>query len=422
MRDNVKARRLIRSKWFQSKFGDLFQLSEDQDTKIRVDNMQGGYRVITSVEGTVLGEGAGIIISDDINDLRNTSETVLQSALDFYTDVLPTRYNDFKTGRFVNIQQRVDERDVSGYIMSNEADNFVLLVLPMEYEVDRKCVTVPLKSTGGKKWEDPRTVEGELLFPARVGPKELARLKASLGSEYAIAGQLQQRPAPAAGGIIKKAWFKIWDQNEPPRLEYVLQSWDTAMTAEKHSAYSAVTTWGIFNDDHGIPNIILLAANRKKMEFPELYDCVLRMSQDYLAFEPGGKINKGRKPDLIVIEDKATGVTLCQQLSRLGINPVRFNPNKYGDKINRVRRVTHLLEAGRVWVPGRSPDYKKMREFADKFVAQCLSFPNAESRDWVDSMAQALLRLSVSGWVYHPSDEVAQPRKRYVEQERPPLY
>lgn len=426
MRDNVRARRLIRSEWFQDRFGELFNLSDDQDTKIRVDNMQGGYRVVTSVTGTVLGEGANIIICDDINESANASETSLQSALDFFTQVLPTRFNNFKTGRMVVVQQRLDERDVSGHILATDKEGWVCLILPMEFELGRRCKTVPLKSTDGVPWCDPRLEEGELLVPSRIGPVELKRLKFSLASEYACAGQLQQRPAPLEGGIIKRKWIKVWQYPEPPVVDYVLQSWDTAMTDGKHSAYTAVTTWGVFKDDQGIPNIMLLSAFRKKMEFPELYEAMLRMSRHYLDFNgdiQNAAKTKRFKPDIILVEDKASGVTLIQQLRRLGIDVVKFNPNKFGDKINRVRRITHLIEAGRLWVPGMAPDYKRLRPFADMMVENLVNFPNAETRDVTDTVAQALLRLSTSGWVYHPLDLDATPVKKYAgEDDRPPLY
>lgn len=425
MRDNVRARRLIKSAWFQERFGDLFELSDDQDTKIRVDNMQGGYRVITSVDGTVTGEGGDCLILDDPNSARDTSETALSSALDFFTQVLPTRFNDFATGRMVVVQQRIDERDISGHILCADREGWTALILPMEFELGRRCITVPLKSTNGAPWADPRMEEGELLVPSRMNARDVARLKKELASEYSIAGQLQQRPAPLEGGIIKRKWFKVWKYPEPPIPDYVLQSWDTAMTDGKHSAYTAVTTWGVFKDDHGIPNAILLSAFRKKMEFPEIYEAMLRMSRNYLDFNGEIKPTKSNryKPDIILVEDKASGVTLIQQLRRLGIDVVKFNPNKFGDKINRVRRITHLIEAGRVWVPGVGPDYTRLRGFADLFVENAVNFPNADSRDMVDTFAQALLRLSTSGWIYHPLDLDATPSTKYAgEDERPPLY
>ena len=439
IRDNVRARRIIQSKWFQTRYGHAFSLAGDQNTKLRVDNDKGGYRVITSIEGTTTGEGADILVVDDPSPPRDTSETLLDSAIDWWTGTMPTRLNNFKTGRKVVIMQRTHERDLSGYILEKDKESYVHLCLPMEYESARRCVTVALPSTGGKPWQDPREKDGDLLFPERIGAQELKTLKRGLATTYAIAGQLQQRPAPEAGGLFKREWFKPWKEPNSPKLEFVLTSWDTALTEGDKNAYSACTVWGVFyrhyQDDRvwmngaalpgdsdamgRVPNVILLNMIRRQMEYPELRRVVSNMARDWRADEAAStpSADKKFKPDMNLVEAKANGLSLIQDLSRTREVFTKFNPDPFGDKMQRVRLITHLVEAGRIWLPCR-PD-GTFKAFAQKTLDQCLLFPNAASRDVVDTMTQALLRLQSSGWVTHPDDPGEAEDMRPADTDRP---
>lgn len=421
LRDSRRCRTLMDSKWYQARWGDRFQLMEDANRMDRFYNDKRGYRLSTSVDSATMGDGGDIQVADDPNNTRDLSDTMLQSALDWWHHVMPSRVNDFMTCRRLVIQQRTHEKDLSGDIISHDLDgSWTKLIIPMEFEESRRCVTVKLPSTMGRKWQDPRTTNGELLDPNRVGPKELKQLKKDLGSEYAIAGQLQQRPAPEAGGIIKRAWFKIWEQREAPECEYVVLSIDTALSDAKSSAYSAATTWGVFKDGNGIPNALLLSVWRERCEYPELRNRIQRMAADYLDDGPIPVKSPNRKPDLVLIEAKANGISLIQDLNRAGVLATKFNPDKLGDKTQRVRLVTPLFEAGRVWVPGAPPDFRAPRRFAETFVTQCVAFPNAESRDLVDTVTMALWRLSSSGWIFHKDDVRDEPR--YREKVQGPIY
>lgn len=570
-RDNVKARRLIKSKWFTVRYPDIV-LAEDQDTKNYIENTKGGHRYVTGVDGSVTGFGANIIICDDLNSVRDNSETMLESAQSFFTEVLPTRFNDFKTGRMVVVQQRTDTRDISGWILANQKDQWVCLILPMEFESSRRCVTVPLKSTNGIPWQDPRTEEGELLWPERFGERELKLLKSALSSEYACtpyeapilmgdlslkpigevrigddiigwsfndkpieesskttkiidiftsikpiikvtldsgeiirctpdhqwyvrwkrdrknqaylpaaighglcrvcpprlpngalggkfirghekvvsiepdgedvvyslktetgnyvvwglaskncAGQLQQRPAPMEGGMIKRAWWQPWKQEGAPNIRFIIQAWDTAMSMKEQAAFSACLTFGVFKDDNNHDSLILLGAWRKRVEFPDLYKAVQRMGRDYRATEEDSQINERYKPDLILVEEKASGIQLIQTLNKAGLVLVGWRPDKYGDKIERVRRVTHILEAGRVYVPYRAPDFTKPKKYADFLINQCAMWPKGDGHDLVDCLSMVLQRVINSGWVLHPMEHSASQedewRKEYIGQE-----
>ena len=423
IRDNVRARRIMESNWFRTRWGDKFGLAGDQNTKLRIDNDQGGYRVTTSIDGTTTGEGADVLVIDDPNPPKDTSETMLQTALDWWQGTMPTRLNNFKTGRRIVIQQRVHEGDITGHILKSEAKDWSALILPMEFETKRRCVTVALPSTRGKPWQDPRTKEGELLFPERIGPKELQTLKRGLATTYAIAGQLQQRPAPEAGGMFQRSWFRKWTAQQSPKLEMVLTSWDTALSEKDKAAYSACTVWGIFMRNYlderewmqgatpgdtdalgRVPNLLLLNCFRGRWEYPELRRIMSNMAKDYNCDVLGAVPDKNRKykPDVNLVEGKASGISVTQELNRTGEVFTKFIPDKFGDKMQRVRLITHLVEAGRIWLPTRLDG--EFKGYAKLLLEQCLLFPNAESRDIVDTLTQALLRLQYSGWIAHPED------------------
>lgn len=366
---------------------------------------------------------------DDPNNVRDRSETMLKSTLDWWQEVMPSRLNDFKTGRRLVVAQRMHESDLSGHILSKDEGEWTKLILPMEFEPKRKCFTVVLPSTGGKKWCDPRTVEGELLFPARIGPKELKLLKRDLGSEFAVSGQLQQRPAPEAGGIIKRHWFKIWTSEKPPPMTLTLTSIDTAVTANKLSAYNVATTWGVFlrsessTDDIPnptvhmpvmVPNIMLLSMWRKQCEYHQTRAMVQRLAVDYLDDDMDKPRNSRapKKPDIILIEAKSTGITLIQDMRRAGVSVWPYNPDKRGDKLQRVHLVTPIMAAGRVWLPGKPPDFHEPRDWIMPLLWEALAFPNGSSRDIVDTISMALDHLNSFGFVWHPSDPQEEEKPR----------
>ena len=410
MRDSVKCRRLMESAWFQNRWGNRFAPVGDSNTKLRFDNDKTGYRISTSVDGMNTGEGGDFLCADDPNSAKDLSDTILTSTNNWWDQVMTTRLNDQKTGRKIVQQQRLHENDLTGHILGKGDSSYVHLMLPMEFETARRCVTVVLPSTKGAPWRDPRTKEGELLWPARFGDKEVKKIKHGLGSEYAIAGQLQMRPAPAEGGIIKKTWFPWWKQDVPPKIEYVIESWDTAMEVKDTSSYSACTVWGLWRDEHMIPNIILLNMWRGKEEYPELRRKIKDMAEDYrMSDGVKRKDAQGCRPDVILMEGKANAISLIQDLSRAGVIVTRFDPTKFGDKMQRVRVVTHILEAKRVWLPAMPPLYTSLRPYADICLENFALFPNAQTRDLVDTMTQALLRLNITGWVWLPGDPDPQP-------------
>lgn len=411
VRDSVGSRRLITSHWYQSLWGDRFSLMGDVNNKLKFDNDKTGSRIASSAGGANTGLGGDFIICDDPNSVTTSESEVSRANINNWWDyVMSTRVSNFKTARWIVAQQRTHSLDLSGHILAKNLKEWVHLCLPMEFEVGRKCKTIVL-SPNGKPWIDPRKKDGELLWPNGIGTKELTALKADFNYDsYRISGQLQQRPSPASGGIIQKDWFKWWKEKEYPEFDYILQSWDTALTSGVHSCYSACTTWGVF-DQNGIKNIMLLSVLREKLEYPELRKMAVRLYNNYEDTMIDEPIVGNNKPHHILIEQKVSGYSLLQDLMKANIPVLKFNPNKHGDKIGRCRLVTNLMENGLVWLPTFLPNCEYLTEDAQMFLEAAALFPNDESNDIIDSTSQALIRLTSSGWVDNKEDPRDMPQE-----------
>lgn len=406
---SLQAKRLIESEWYQGHYWDRYQLRGDQKTKERFENDKYGARACTSCGAGSTGFGGDVLITDDPNNAQDgESEAKRENTNDWWGSTWSTRLNNANTGVRIVIQQRLHENDLSGYIMSNDDQNvWTRLILPMEFEKGRCAKTIILSNTNNKVWQDPRTQEGELLWPNGIDEKRLKQLKKDLGSSYRIAGQLQQRPAPEEGGIFKKHWFKWWCKpNKPENVSKIIQSWDTALEDGEENAYSACTTWGVFPNEIGLFNLILLSLWRGRVSYPDLRYMAKQLYADYTNVgEIGTKSTKKNCPDVVLVEAKASGHSLLQDLRLANIPVSKFDPTKHGDKMQRVHLVTPMVEGGRVWVAAQPESYIKLRPSAALFVDLCAIFPNSDSRDVVDTMAQVILRLKSDGYLYHPTDE-----------------
>lgn len=393
LRDSVKTRRLIESPWYQKHWGKRFVLTGDQNTKVRFENDKGGYRLATSVGGALTGEGAAIIVCDDPhNAVEMESELVRQTTLEWWDESLSTRLNDQRTGAYVVIMQRLHQEDLTGHIMTRESENWTWLMLPMEHELDRHCTTYV---HGATFWEDPREEEGELLCPERFPAEQVEDLKRRLGP-YAAAGQLQQSPVPRGGGIIKEEWWQLWKDPGYPRCEYILASLDTAYTEKEENDPSALTIWGMFRDENNNPRIMLLYGWQDRLSINDL----VRKVGDTCTVK-GPSVFRHRFPvDKLIIESKASGISVAQELHRLhgqtgqfGVE--LFNPTKLGDKIARVYSIQHIFAEGMVYVPFKEPNGYL---WASDIIDQISMFPRGSHDDFVDSMSMAVRYLRDTGF------------------------
>jgi predicted phage terminase large subunit-like protein len=221
IRDSLKCRRLMTSDWYERRWGHVVKLRPDQTAKQRFENTRTGYRLATSVPGTATGEGGDRVVVDDPHNVRDAeSDTIRRATLEWWDLVMSTRLNDPKRGARVVVMQRVHQDDLTGHILARLQP--VHLCLPAEFE-GRRSVTV-------RGWTDPRTEPGELLWPARFGREELDRLKLQLGA-YGTAGQLQQRPVPAGGGLFQRQWLVLID-TLPTNVAARCRFWDCAATPD----------------------------------------------------------------------------------------------------------------------------------------------------------------------------------------------
>jgi predicted phage terminase large subunit-like protein len=397
LRDSVKCRRLIESPWYQARWGSRFQLNSDQNTKSRFTNSVGGERLVTSIGAAVTGEGGNVILIDDPNSAQEAfSEASIQSTIDWFDSSMSSRLNDPKTGAYVIIQQRLAENDLTGHILETHAGEYTHLMIPMRYEPERSFHTVI-------GWKDPRTQPGELMWPERFGEAEVKSLEKSMG-KFVAAGQLQQRPEPAGGGVIRREWWKLWEEKHFPPMDFILASLDTAYTEKTQNDYSALTVWGVFTsstkatanrmiDPDGrpiymdrvlaevAPNVMLMHAWQERLELHEL---VTKVAKSCIEL----------KVDLLIVEAKAAGHSVSQEIRRLYSNEkfgVQLYDPKSLDKLSRLYSVQHLFEEGIIYAPDRT--------WAEMVMTQVGQFPAGAHDDLVDTVSQAIRHLRDIGLI-----------------------
>jgi predicted phage terminase large subunit-like protein len=382
IRDSLKCRILMESDWYQRRWGDRFSLRDDQNQKARYENSATGYRVVTSV-GTGTGERGDVVVVDDPTSVDQAdSDAERQSANNWWNGTMSTRLNDLRTGHLVVIQQRLHEDDLAGNLI--EQGGYQLLMLPEEFEPERASST----SIG---WRDPRSQQGELLWPAKIGAAEVAALKVKLGS-YRYSGQYQQRPSPSGGGIFKRHWFRYWKPKTmdlkpvvvrlpdgsqqqilpidlPDEFDEMLQSWDMAFKDLKTSDYVVGGVWGSKG-----ANRFLIDQRRDRLGFPETLSALKAMTQKWP--------NASAK----LIEDKANGPAVISSLRSQISGLLAMNPE--GGKIARAQAVSPYVEAGNVYLP-----HPAIAPWVDGFIEECAVFPNGRHDDQVDQMTQALRRI-----------------------------
>lgn len=377
-RDALKSRQLIQSLWFQSLFGHLFTLSRDQNQKTRYQNDKMGYRIaITSMGG--VGEGGDFLIADDPqNTDKMDSDPYVEATTDWWNLTFNQRLNDQNDGAIVLTMQRLSERDLSQCAI--DEGGWEHLMLPAEYEPARACKT----SLG---FRDPRTEAGELLWPNRIGEAALAKMKKRLGT-YGAAGQLQQRPAPAGGGIIKREGWRIIRRAELPEFFVYALSFDTAATEDEANDPTGATVWGL-SVQPGKAGMFRLGQLEEWLQTPDLERRVPQFYRDWpteLNYKHGQQIYGAQ---LWIEAAGPTGLALVQLLQRkhptipiTGLDPKKLG----GDKNARARLAAVYIENGLVWLldPRDDPTVPVFLDRAD-------AFPKCKPRDTVDSAIQAIL-------------------------------
>jgi predicted phage terminase large subunit-like protein len=377
-------RKVMLTDWYQAAFDT--RLASARAPANALKTTRGGVRRATSIDGTATGVGADLLIFDDPQKPGEIlSDAVRSSTNHSYENTFLSRRNDPNTCGVLVIMQRLHEDDFVGHVTSLE-DDWDIVRLPAIAEEDEAVDFVT--GLGSRAYLRP---EGAPLNPARISLDELEKSRAALG-EAVWAAQYMQRPSPAGGGLVKKTWFRRY-QERPPRFDRVFQSWDTANKVEQWSDYSVCTTWGILGKE-----IYLLDVFRRRLLYPELRPEVVRLAEFWGAEE-------------VFIEDRASGVQLVQDLTHNGFQRARPVKSEQ-DKKTRMANQTALIENGRVFLPEQAP-------WLEEYLHELVMFPNGKYDDQVDSTSQALaevnFRFRPGMNVYEYYRQLNEPQKPNVE-------
>jgi predicted phage terminase large subunit-like protein len=368
-----KAKNVIDSSEYQEVFKT--KLQEDSKAAGRWETEGGGEYFAAGVGGAITGRGADLLIIDDPHKEQDAmSKEGFDKAYEWYTSGPRQRLQP--GGAIVVVMTRWSTKDLTGRLIHGQ------------------------KEVKGDQWE---VIEFPAIMPSGlpVWPEywkleELEKVEATLPIAKWNA-QWMQSPTAEEGAIIKREWWNDWAHDNPPHTEFIIQSYDTAFLKKETADYSAITTWGMFRDDENQMHIILLDAEKDRYEFPELR----RVAHESFLFW---------RPQMVLIEAKASGIPLTHELSRMGIPVVNYTPSRGNDKHVRVNTVAPFFESGRVWAPMH-------KQYAQEVIEECAAFPNGDHDDYVDSMTQAIMRFRQGGFLLHPEDE-----KEEIKPKEPKVY
>jgi len=368
-----KVRNLVDSEQYAKTFPNVSLRSDSKAAGRWATNAGGEYFAI-GVGGTVTGKGADLLIIDDPHSeqeaaLAATSPEIFDKVYEWYTSGPRQRLQP--GGAIIVVMTRWSKKDLTGKILQSMIDK------------------------DGEHWE---VISFPAILPSNnplwpefwsLAELEALRLELPAGKWNA---QYQQEPTSEEGAIIKREWWRLWEPEKPPRCEFVIQSWDTAFTKSERSDYSACTTWGVFylNENPNDPNVILLDAYKKRMEFPELKEKAFNYYKEW-------------EPDAFIVEAKASGAPLIFELRAMGIPVQEFTPSRGNDKMVRINSVSDLFASGKVWAPAT--------RWADELIEEMAAFPNSDHDDLVDSSTQALIRFRKGGFLRLQTDEEDEPLK-----------
>ena len=325
-------------------------LAADSKAAGRWESNHGGEYFAAGVGGAITGRGADLLVIDDPHSEQDAlSPTVLDGHYEWYTSGPRQRLQP--GGAIVLVMTRWSVKDLTGRLLAAQAKD----ESTDQWEVVEFPAILNEKPMWGNFWD----MEG------------LMKVKASIPLTKWNA-QWMQAPTSEEGAIIKREWWQTWEKEDIPKLQYIIQSYDTAYSKKETADYSAITTWGVFEPEEGSkPNLILLDAKRGRWNFPELKK---KAMEEYKYWEP----------EAVLIEAKASGLPLTHELQKSGIPVINYTPSRGNDKHSRVNSVAPLFESGAIWAPNK--------KFAEDVIEECAAFPFGDNDDYVDSTTQALMR------------------------------
>jgi predicted phage terminase large subunit-like protein len=425
-RDSRRMRELITSEWYQARWGDRVKLSRDQNEKLNFVNSATGFRIATAITSLTGIRGDRVIIDDPHSVDSAGSDTMRASEVETFLEAVPSRLTNPIQSAIVVIMQRLHEEDVSGVII-NKKLNYDHICLPMRFEAWRAGLPTKLGIC------DPREEEGELLFPARFPEYVVDRDERVMGP-YATAGQFQQRPEPRGGGVIKREWWQPWEEKAYPPMDFVIASLDTAYTTKTENDFSALTVWGIFTS-----GMIAEVTTRTISRENKLMDVTTSIERAYSETAPKVMLMSGwqerlelhdlvekvantcrrMRIDRLIIEDKAAGHSVAQEIRRLYGHEdwavQLINPGA-NDKLARLYSVQHLFAQGMIYAP--------IKQWAEMVISQMATFPRGKHDDLVDTASAALRHMRDLGLLVMPDEarsDIAQ-QMQHTGAAPPPLY
>ena len=350
-----RVRNIIDSEDYQEVFPDL-KLEADNKSAGRWTTNGGGESFYAGVGGAITGRGADLLIIDDpVSEQDALSPTAMDAVYEGYTSGPRQRLQP--GGIIVIVMTRWSTKDLVGKVLKKQGDEHA-----DQWDVVEFPAIMPESDTP--------------LWPEFWKKEELLSVKASLPVTKWNA-QWMQNPTAEEGSIVKREWWNKWEREDVPAYSYVIQSYDTAFSKKETADYSAITTWAVF-EHNDTEQIILLDAKRVRLDFPEL---------KRLAWEE----YKYWEPDCVLIEAKASGTPLTQELRRMGIPVTAYTPSRGQDKIARMNSVAPIFESGMVWAPDTV--------FAEEVVEEMASFPFGDHDDYCDSATMALMRFRQGGFL-----------------------
>ena len=355
-------RRIMQSGWYEQLFGPV--LAAARPSAARLKTLAGGSRFATSVGGTLTGRGADILIIDDpLKPSEALSDAERNAANEWFEHTVRSRLNNKATGAIIIIMQRLHENDLVGHVI--EDGTWEVLALPAIAEVETRY---EYRTVIGNCFQLRRP--GDVLHPERESREVLEQLRKDIPPYY-FSGQYQQAPAPLGGSIFKAEWLAASDPAQwPTEFDQIIQSWDTANKESEIAAYSVCTTLGRKGN-----NVFVLHVLRERMEYPALKRTAVEQIQKF-------------RPHIVLIEDKASGTQLIQELRAMGHSMVK-ECKPVADKFMRAYPQTAFFEGGFVKLPVSAPWLAALRH-------ELTTFPRGRFNDQVDSLCQALEWIAMS--------------------------
>jgi predicted phage terminase large subunit-like protein len=369
-----RVRNLIDSEEYAEIFPQT-HVADDQKAAGKWSTSAGGQYYAAGVGGALAGRGADLFVIDDPHseqDVKANSRLAFDTAWSWMQTGPLQRL--MPGGAIIVVMTRWGLLDLTGRIIDYQTRN------PDSPRWD----IVELPAILNENTENEKS-----LWPEQWPLAALKSAKSSIDPRYWNAQYMQQPTSDNSAVISRKMW-RIWEPDEPPTCDYIIQSWDTAHEVKTNSDYSACTTWGVFYNDEekGAAQIILLDAFKDRLTFPELKAAALKHYREW-------------EPDAFIVEKKSAGAPLIQEFRAMGIPAWETNPSRGNDKMVRLNAIADLFASGMVW----APDTRWAREV----IEEVASFPVGEHDDFVDTTSQALMRFRQGGFISLDSDEKDEP-------------